>query len=170
MQKDITRRLREDAGADVYFTTMIDLYALHADFPGCSAAERLRFDPYQRVESLEAAWREATSDSRFIPFIQLHEFESYLFADVSRFAEFECPPTAIAVLQNVADNVTSPERIDDGQHTAPSKRIIGQFPAYEKQKVAMGPRMANSIGLPVIRAKCPHFDAWISRLERLGDL
>lgn len=168
MQNDIVRRLKEDRRDDVYFTTMIDLYALHSDFPRRSEAEKLRFDPYQRVESLEAAWKEETLDSRFIPFIQLHEFETYLFADVSRLAEFECHSTAIVVLQNVANSVTSPERIDDGQHTAPSKRIIAQFPDYKNQKTTIGPQMAEMIGLPAIRAKCPHFDAWVSRLERLG--
>lgn len=64
MQKDIVRRLKEDTGADVYFTTMIDLYALHSDFPGRSAAAKLRRDPYVRVESLEAAWRKETADER----------------------------------------------------------------------------------------------------------
>ncbi len=169
MQKDIVRRLKQDAGADVYFTTMIDLYALHNDFPGRSEAEQLRFDPYERVESLEVAWQKKTADNRFIPFIQLHEFEAYLFADMSKLAEFKCPPRAIAALQKVADCVDSPERIDDGQDTAPSKRIIAHFSEYKKLKTTIGPQMAELIGLPVIRGRCPHFDAWISRLELLGD-
>lgn len=168
MQNDIVRRLKEDSGNDVYFTTMIDLYALHSDFPGRPEAEKLRFDPYRWVESLETAWKMATSDSRFIPFIQLHEFEAYLFADMSKLAEFDCSHRAIAELQNIAGSVDSPERIDDGQLTAPSKRIIDQFPGYGKQKTTIGPQMAEMIGLPAIREKCPHFDEWISRLERLG--
>ena len=169
MQKDIVRRLKEDAGADVYFTTMIDLYALHSDFPGRSAAAKLRHDPYMRVGSLEASWRKETADNRFIPYIQLHEFEAYLFADVSKFAEFDCPHPAIAALQAAADGTESPERIDDGQNTAPSKRIIDQFPAYKKLKTVVGPQMTELIGLRTIRKKCPHFDSWLSRLERLGD-
>ena len=169
MQNDIVRRLKEDARADVYFTTMIDLYALHNDFPGRSEAEKLRFDPYKRVESLEVAWQKETADSRFIPFIQLHEFEAYLFADVSKFVEFfDNTSSGIAELQRAAKSVDSPELIDDGQHTAPSKRIIDQFPAYESKKTTVGPQMAELIGLPSIREKCPHFDSWINRLERLG--
>lgn len=168
MQNDIVRRLKEDSGNDVYFTTMIDLYALHSDFPGRPEAEKLRFNPYRRVESLETAWKMATSDSRFIPFIQVHEFEAYLFADVSKFVNFGCPRRAITPLQVVADNTKSPELIDDGQHTAPSKRIIAQFPDYKSQKTTIGPQMAKIIGLPAIREKCPHFDKWIGRLEGLG--
>ena len=168
MRNDIMRRLKEDRNPDVYFTTMIDLYALHNDFPGHSDAEKLRFDPYRRVASLEGSWQKVTADNRFIPYIQLHEFEAYLFADVSKFAEEGMPSRAIAALQNVVDEAKSPERIDDGQHSAPSKRIIAHFSEYKKLKATAGPQVAELIGLPAIRAECPHFDAWISRLERLG--
>ena len=169
VQNDIDRRLKEDASADANFTTMVDLYALYWDFPGREKADELRSNPYERVAALEGAWQEETVDSRFIPFIQPHEFEAYLFVDVARFPEFcDSPSRGIAELQKVADNVDSPELIDDGQHTAPSKRIIDQIPAYERLKTSVGPQMAGDIGLPAIRSKCPHFDEWVGRLERLG--
>ena len=41
MQNDIERRLKEDHGADVHFTTVIDLYRLHRDFPGRDEADKL---------------------------------------------------------------------------------------------------------------------------------
>jgi len=148
---------------------MIDLYALHNDFPGRDEADGMRFDPYKRVTALEKKWQEATGDSRFIPFIQLHEFEAYLFVDVAKFDSFfEHPRRGIEELAKVAKSVGSPELIDDGQHTAPSKRIISQFPAYNRLKTSVGPQMAEDIGLPTIRSKCPHFDAWLGRLEGLG--
>ena len=59
-----------------------------------------------------------------------------------------------------------------GQHTAPSKRIIAQFPQYNDLKTTVGTQvaeqMAERIGLENIRSKCPHFKAWIDRLEKLG--
>ena len=169
MQNDITRRCKEDSEADVYFTTMIDLYALHSDFPGLEEANKLRFDPYKRVAALESNWRKVAGDNRFVPFIQLHEFEAYLFVDVAKFDQFfEQPHRGIAELEKVAKSVASPELIDDGQHTAPSKRIIGQFPTYSRLKTTVGPQMAEEIGLSAIRSKCPHFDAWLGRLEALG--
>ncbi len=169
MQNDIDRRLKEDDGSDVYFTTIIDLYALYCDFPGREEADKVRCDPYKRVSALVGSWQEETTDDRFIPFIQLHEFEAYLFVDVSRFAEFfDNARRGIVALQKVADSVQSPELIDDGQNTAPSKRIIAQFPAYERLKTTVGPQMAGDIGLRAIRSRCPHFDAWLERLEGLG--
>jgi hypothetical protein len=125
MKNDIQRFLKQEKGADVFFTTMIDLYAIHADMPGLGEAEK-----------------------------QLHEYEACLFVDVTQFGHFyEQADKQIAALKAVADDHDSPELIDDGPHTAPSKRIIGQFPDYEDGKPAVGPQVAELIGLTAIRAK-----------------
>ncbi len=169
MQKDIQTRLKEDSGSDVFFTTMIDLYGLPANFPGIEEAEKLRHLPYERVVALETSWVDDTEDKRFIPFIQLHEFEAYLFCDVSRFDFFfDNADSEISALLKIADQFQSPELIDDGQHTAPSKRISGQFPEYEDSKPTIGSQMAERIGLENIRSQCPHFKGWLERLENLG--
>ena len=169
MQNDIKRRLKQESGNGVFFTTMIDLYSLPGNSPGVEDADKLRHDPYARVETLERSWSDKTGDKRFIPFIQLHEFESYLFADVSRFSIFfDKAHSRVAALRKIADDARSPERIDDGEHTAPSKRIIAQFPEYEGSKVTVGSQMAERIGLESIRSQCPHFKAWVERLERLA--
>jgi hypothetical protein len=168
MQNDIVRFLRQESGSGVYFTTMIDLYALHNGFPDADEAEKLRNDPYKRVEALESSWANMTSDRRFIPFIQLHEYETYLFADAAQLEFFyENAQSSIATLRQIADRVASPELINDGQQTAPSKRIIAEFPAYERAKTIVGPQIAELIGLKTIRTQCPHFDAWLKRLESL---
>jgi hypothetical protein len=75
---------------------------------------------------------------------------------------FENADSQISALHDVQP----PELIDDGQDTAPSKRIAAQFPNYSKTTV--GPQMAELIGLENIRSKCPHFNAWLERLEKLG--
>lgn len=48
MRDDIHRRMKQEKSADVYFTTMIDLYALYSDFPGREEAEKLRHNPSER--------------------------------------------------------------------------------------------------------------------------
>jgi Domain of unknown function (DUF4276) len=98
----------------------------------------------------------------------LHEFEAILFSDPSCFRySYEDHEKQIAELPKIADGYANPELIDDGQQTAPSKRIISQIPDYEDAKPAVGPDVAILIGLEAIRAKCPHFNAWLSRLETL---
>lgn len=171
MKNDILRFLAQEKGRDVFFTTMIDLYAIHADLTGLIEAEPLRQMPEKRVEALELAFAKDINDDRFMPYIQLHEYEAYLFSDPAWFGYFyDHHDKQIAALKAIADSYETPELIDDGQHTAPSKRIIAEIPDYEDAKAAVGPQVAELIGLTVIRSKCPHFDAWLAQLEKLGSI
>jgi hypothetical protein len=169
MKNDILRFLTQEKAADVFFTTMIDLYEIHPEFPGREEAERLRHLPSKRVEALEEAFARDIADRRFIPYIQLHEYEAYLFSDPTCFRYFyDHHEKALSALKAIADGYPTPELIDDGQYSAPSKRIIAELPDYEKVKSIVGPLVAELISLEVIRGKCPHFAAWLSRLEQLG--
>ena len=169
MKNDILRFLAQESGGGVFFTTMIDLYAIHADFPGLEEAEKLRHMPDKRVEALEQAFAGDICDDRFVPYIQLHEYEAYLFSDPTWFRYFYSRhKKQIAALKAIADAHATPEMIDDRPQWAPSKRIIAELPDYEDAKSVVGPQVAELIGLDVIRGKCPHFAAWLSRLEKLG--
>ena len=169
MKNDILRFLTQEKGTDVFFTTMIDLYGIHSDFPGLNEAESLRHLPEKRVEFLEQRFAQDIGDQRFIPYIQLHEYEAYLFADPTCFSYFyNLHASEIVALQTIASSKDSPELINDGQQTAPSKRIIKHLPDYEYSKSVVGPQVAELIGLDMIRSKCPHFSSWLSKLEGLG--
>ncbi len=104
---------------------------------------------------------------RVIPYIQLHEFEGLLF---SRPEAFESVPDAreagVAELRGVRVQFPSPEHINDGKNTAPSKRIRRALPRYRKE--VHGPRVASRIGLAAIRRECKRFDSWLARLEALA--
>lgn len=170
MKNDLVRFLKQEKGADVFFTTMIDLYALPTDFPGVDSASQQRHLPYERVRTLEEAFAGDVGDSRFIPHIQLHEYEAYLFVEPKCLELFyNNQAAAISRLEAVAaPPLASPELIDDGPQTAPSKRIVKEFPEYADAKTTVGPQVAELIGLSAIRAKCPHFDNWLWRLENLA--
>jgi len=168
VKNDIQRWLKEDRAAEVYFTTMFDLYGLPRDFPGYDEA-RDAPDPYARVTALEAAMKDDIGDSRLIPYIQLHEFEALLLSDPSAFAcRFPENGQAIQRLVQLCDKYQTPEEIDDGQHSAPSKRIGEEIQEYSRAKPTAGAMIAAEIGLDVIRAKCRHFNDWLTRLEGLG--
>ena len=167
-KRDIALWMKEDQNPDAFFTTMFDLYALPSDFPDYDQVQRLR-DPPERVVRLEEAMRRDIDHPRFVPYLQLHEFEALLLADPQKL-EWEYPEhdRAILNLVQMASGFVSPELIDDGENTAPSKRIIREIPEYEGMKASAGPLAADRIGLPVLRGKCGHFGEWLSKLELLA--
>ncbi len=133
MRKDLGNLLRQDARADARFTTMFDLYALHDGFPGWDEAEKQRHIPRERVLTLEKAFAADVADHRFIPHIQLYEFETILLCEPGHFAlVYEKAGDGIAALRAAVAAATSPELVNDGEATAPSKRIIAQFPAVQR--------------------------------------
>ena len=173
VKKDICTWMKEDRNQDVRFTTMFDLYALPSDFPAYAEAKGER-DPYQRVAVLERALAAdingELNDTRFIPYIQLHEFEALILADPGKldaeFLEYERP------IQRLVDMVAreggNPELIDDGENTAPSKRIIAEIPEYEGKKATSGPIVAARIRIPTLLQRCRHFAEWVEGIVRLG--
>lgn len=168
MRRDILNELRRRKGRDILFSSLIDVYGLPRDFPGRKGRRRDPRDPTGYVTALEKAFGDDIGDPRFVPHLQLHEYETMLFADPEAFRiAFSDCDRAIEELKKIADSVPTIEHIDDGPTTAPSKRIIDLLPAYRGSKTSAGPDIAVVIGLPVIRSKCPHFDAWLTRLESM---
>jgi len=143
-------------------TTFIDFYALDPGFPGFEPSPSPR-KPITRVQAIEAAMAQELRDSRFIPYIQLHEFEALCFANGSGFQQFIEDKQAKDALCEIVRQFPNPEDINEGPNTAPSKRILAQVPFY--QKPLMGRKITQAIGLPTLRAKCPHFNEWLTRIE-----
>jgi Domain of unknown function (DUF4276) len=164
---DVGRLMKQDTHAEARFTTMIDLYALPSEFPGWNEA-RKKTIPRERVQVLEQALAKEFAEPRFLPFIQLHEFEALLYCDLNelqrRISDSEAGIKALQA--DVKD--TPPEDINEGATTAPSKRIIRHLPIYERNKVRVGAPAAAAIGLNALRNRCPHFGEWLSKLEALG--
>jgi hypothetical protein len=151
----------------VYFTTMIDLYDLPGDFPGKADRVRNAQNPRPYCEAVEQAFGADIADDRFLPNLQLHEYETLLYSDPDAFAfSFDDCDRAIAGLKKIAAEFHDIERINDSELTAPSKRIIGLLDAYEGMKPTAGPDIAEYIGLAKLRDRCPHFSDWVDRLEK----
>ncbi len=162
-ERDIRRWLAEDRSA--LLTTMFDLYHLPGDFPGVDRIRRFR-RPDRKVETVENALAATIGDRRFIPYIQLHEFEGLLFSDVTAIDLVLRPyvqRSKLDELQEIRASFRTPEEIDDGDKTAPSKRLLALYPAYDK--VALGSLIAGRIGLEIMRNECPHFANWLTKIE-----
>ena len=103
-------------------------------------------------------------------YVQQYEFEGLLFADVGVFASLPLsvpvPAAQVDELRAIRSQFQTPENINDGRDTAPSKRIARLIRGYNKR--AHGHLLAEEIGLESIRAECPRFAAWMARLESLA--
>ncbi|NBC48965.1 MAG: DUF4276 family protein [Gammaproteobacteria bacterium] len=163
VRPQLIRQCRQDGTATV--TTMIDLFRLPGDFPGWQGCTDV--DVYQRVACLEQALAEHLGCRNFMPNLSVHEFEALLFSDLGKFAAW-FDDAAMVKLRAKVPAAPEPERINDGAQTAPSKRIATALAGHGYQKPLHGPLIAMDIGLGAMRARCPHFDAWVGRLEALA--
>jgi hypothetical protein len=169
LKHQIERHLLQDP--NVIVTTLIDYYGIYANhyYPQWEIIEK-KADLTLRLNALEKAMLNDLSISlraRYIPYIQLHEFEGLLFSDKKVFDdnfednEFE----DYDYLVNTIEEHENPELINKGHNTAPSKRLKRILKGYKK--VIYGSLIAQSIGLNTIRNKCPRFNNWISQLEKI---
>lgn len=145
-------------------STMLDYYALPTNFPG--RADLPAVPMAGRVSHLERAFGQDISDRRFIPHLIVHEFEALLFAAPEQIKRLIVKPADHASLEKLMVSVASPEDINDGEQTAPSKRVQSWIPQY--QKTFHGPSILKQVGLDRIRKQCLHFGAWVTSLEKLG--
>jgi hypothetical protein len=164
-RKHIARWMRHDRKPEARFTTMFDLYALPEDFPG-NAAHTTVSDTTHRVELLEQAMLDDLGDRRMVPYLQRHEVEALVLAGLDRLATL-LPEQKQGIEQlREAISSISPEDVNDGTTTAPSKRLSRYVPGYDK--TLHGPIVAEDVGLPGLRAKCLRFNQWIEKLEALA--
>jgi hypothetical protein len=172
-RQDIIRTLKERR----HCSTMFDYYAMPGDWPGRKAAvgkawhERASCVEEMMHAEIVAAMGGKFDSKFFIPYVQLHEFEALTFSDVAILAGVLLPLGTVSVetlvqkLDLILEEAGNPEAIDDGHDTCPSRRIAKIAPAYKKR--AQGPIVTARIGINALRAACPHFDQWLSRLEQL---
>ena len=115
---------------------------------------------------MKKAIEERHLDNRhlFIPYLQLHEFEALLFSNKEVLFR-NIPRTAIQALEQVFEEFSNPELINEHPDTTPSQRLKNNIDGYNK--VVYGSILAGAIGIEAMQARCPHFAEWIEKLKRL---
>ena len=155
-----------------YCTSLFDFYGLPNDFPGKIQAQSMNNSKDKAnciMESLVDALSETTISAeslrRFIPYIQMYEFEGLLFSDCYSLASAIGQPKIRHELQDIRDEFLSPEDINDSYITAPSKRLLDLYPGYDKP--IHGSLASLEIGIDTIRKECKLFDRWLQQIEAL---
>ena len=173
-RKDILNFLRQGKpGRPVYVTTMFDFYRMPHTWPRRADAATMAA-PQKAVLVEDALLKDVASHfpemnlERFIPYVQVHEYEALLFSSTETLiSEFPDRAREInALIKQTGD--AEPESINDGPSTAPSKRIEALIPEYAGRKPSASVNVLREIGIDTIRHRCPHFDSWLFRLESLS--
>jgi hypothetical protein len=141
-----------------YVTTFYDFYGF---------AKR----PTDNIEELEKILFELFSNTKFIPYIQKYEFETFMFSDPEYFHEcFGEEKITVKMKQMIKKSQDDIESINDSPHTAPSKRIEALFEDIGEyyDKVFYGEGIASDIGLDSIRKRAKRFNSWIEKIIILG--
>jgi hypothetical protein len=177
IRRDVLKFLRMNKpGRPVYVTTMYDYFRMPLDWPGRQEASARPW--HERGAVVEAALakdvKEAMGDgfieSRFIPYVQVHELEALILAQPETLKQ-EFPDREAEVDQLVAEiGDAEPESVNDGPVTAPGKRIIARIPEYDGRKALAAANTLNLIPLDTLRQKCQHFNQWLERLERIEEI
>jgi hypothetical protein len=174
-KEDIGRLLRQRN--DTYISTMFDYFRIEANWPGREEIRKhisngTALTAEQKAILLEDASSYAIADEfqncntkqRFIPYIEMHEFEALLFSDPKSIA------IKIGIDQAEIDAILSkhpnPEDINEDPEMAPSKRLSNLKKDY--RKVAMGKVVSEAIGIQKISERCLHFGGWIDKMGKLG--
>lgn len=166
-QNDIGLHLKQRA--DTYLTTFVDFYGIK-EWPGLEHA-RKQLTPSAKAQRMNDATRQKVlelfpdqrPDKRFIPYVNVHEFEALLFSDPQKLAaHLEVDQ---AKVETIVATCGSPEEINDSPVTAPSKRLAALSERFKK--TSTGITIARSIGLAKMREQCPLFNAWLTAMEAL---
>lgn len=165
LKKDILNAIYE---TDVIISTLIDFYALPIDFPEYAKFIGLNHKA-EVVEKLENAIVDDISETfgdvsnKLFPYIQLHEFEAFVFASDKVLFDFYSENEAnLSELKGIVSNYPNPEEINQGKTSAPSKRLINAIPGYSK--VNHGIAIIKESGIDTILEKCPRFRSWVKML------
>lgn len=166
VRRQLIRLCRQDRGAVI--TTMFDLYGLPMDFPGRQdAVYPANGNGEQKADFLEDRMTVDIGEGNLMPHLSVHEFEALLFVEPEKFSDWFDDDGPIEQLRQIRAQAGGlPEQINDNPITAPSKRIMALMPHYKKP--LHGPLIAKDIGLDAMRQACPHFNAWLQRLDQLA--
>lgn len=169
LKEQIETHLKAEPTA--YVTTFIDYYGMYDkyQFPQWDEAHTI-VDLNKRMEALEQGMLDDIEPAlrhRFIPYLQLHEFEGLLFTDIN-IIKNQIPKEDIVGMQELEKTFAdydNPEMINNNRTTSPSHRLMRIIKGYNK--VVYGDILSEAIGLERIRAKSPRFNNWLLRIEKI---
>ena len=135
---------------------IIDYYGYPSGAPGFELPEA---PGDQRQQQIVAALKEHYPDPRFHPLVVLHEIESLVLSAIrAGGGRGLLSEKTIEHLIRAIDDAGGPEKINNGEKTSPSKRLLTLEPEYGK--TSTGISILREVGLAAVLDRCPVFAAW----------
>ena len=135
---------------------IIDYYGYPSGAPGFELPEA---PGDQRQQQIVAALKEHYPDPRFHPLVVLHEIKSLVLSAIrAGGGRGLLSEKTIEHLIRAIDDAGGPEKINNGEKTSPSKRLLTLEPEYGK--TSTGISILREVGLAVVLDRCPVFAAW----------
>ncbi len=166
LKEEILKSL-SSSNPDLVVSMMIDFFRLPSNVPHPSNLPNLCNDDI-KADTIERCIAEDINDSRFTPYIQLHEFEAFLFASSEGFRYcYGASDKRTSYLYDIISEFENPEDINSTPEGATSKRILSIIKEYDK--VVDGNLIVLQNGMEVILQKCHRFRRWIELIKlKLG--
>ena len=168
LKHQLENHLKSDKAA--FVTTFIDFYGITERHKFPTFTQLASENTATRVDRIQEAMKAELDDAiqyRFLPYIQLYEFEALLFANVDViFDNLSDEMTDGEELNRIVASFPNPEEINNSPDTAPSKRLSKIINGYSK--VVYGAMLAEEIGMETIMDKCPRFRNWVEDILALA--
>lgn len=165
---DLRTEFASDSDPNLRFSTLLDTYAMPAPILQLAGFT----GPVTSVSDVEAVERSIEgvfNEPRFKAYLQRHEFEALLLADLDALEKvFYRHRLGIQQLRAQVAGFSGPEEINNGPTTHPSARLAAAITGYENLKASNAYWVLAETGLDVARATCPRFDIWLRNWEEWG--
>jgi hypothetical protein len=165
---DLKQTFAGDSDPDLRFTTLLDVYRMPPKLlalGGFTGPLTLPAD----VESLELIIEKVFNEPRFKSYLQRHELEALLLADLDALERvFHRAKAGVQNLRGEIAGFSNPEDINHGPTSHPAARLANAIPGYEDLKASNAYFVLAEAGLEAVRSKCPRFDAWLKHWETWG--
>lgn len=165
---DLKQTFAGDADPKLRFTTLLDVYRMPpklVKLAGFTGPVTLPAD----VEKVEATIQGVFNEPRFKAYLQRHELEALLLADLDALESvFHRDMAGLQTLRAEIAGFSNPEEINHGPTTHPAARLATAVDGYADLKASNAYFVLAEAGLDSVRAKCPRFDSWLRHWEAWG--
>lgn len=142
-------------------TTFIDFYGFLKIAP--FKDEINESDCYKRVTKTENLLSETIANARFLPYMNLHEYEIIYYIDETITKGVLNSNFDRMKYRKVIQDYPNIEEINENPNNAPSKRLEKICPSYDK--VFHSALISQSLQMGSILKKCQHFKRWIDQIN-----